>query len=80
MEFKRDCQNSTDTEWGVLNLITKAWEIIYIWMNFLPPTFTLKCKWSPSGRVRNFKAKGYKQLEGVDFFETVVTIFNWQTI
>ena len=54
------------------------------WMNVLPSTWAFKCKRYPDGTVRKFKgrfcARGDRQIEGVDFFETFAPVVNWTTV
>jgi hypothetical protein len=50
----------------------------------IPSTWAFKCKRYPDGRIKKFKArfcaKGDKQLEGIDFFETYAPVVQWTTI
>lgn len=54
------------------------------WMNVLPSTWAFKCKRYSDGLVRKLKARfcarGDRQIEGVDFFETYAPVVNWQTV
>jgi hypothetical protein len=54
------------------------------WMNIIPSTWAFRCKRFPDGLVRKLKsrfcARGDKQIEGVDFFETYAPVVNWQTV
>ena len=54
------------------------------WMNVLPGTWAFKCKRFPTGLVRKLKARfcarGDKQLEGVDYFDTFAPVTNWMTV
>ena len=54
------------------------------WMNVLPGTWAFKCKRFPNGLVRKLKARfcarGDKQLEGVDYFDTFAPVTNWMTV
>ncbi len=49
-----------------------------------PSTWAFKCKRYPEGRIKKFKARfcarGDKQLEGIDFFETYAPVVQWITI
>jgi hypothetical protein len=49
-----------------------------------PSTWAFKCKRYPDGRIKKFKArfcaKGNKQLEGIDFFETYAPVVQRTTI
>jgi hypothetical protein len=53
-------------------------------MNVLPSTWAFKCKRYPDGRVKKFKARfcarGDKQIEGVDYFETWSPVAQWTTV
>ncbi len=50
----------------------------------IPSTWAFKCKRYPDGRIKKFKARfcarGDKQLEGIDFFETYAPVVQWTTI
>jgi hypothetical protein len=64
----------------------EVWEEVEreAWMNVIPSTWAFKCKRFPDGLVRKLKsrfcARGDKQIEGVDFFETYAPVVNWQTV
>ncbi|NCF91157.1 MAG: hypothetical protein GWQ05_09390, partial [Verrucomicrobiaceae bacterium] len=53
-------------------------------MNVLPSTWAFKCKRFPDGLIKKFKARfcarGDRQIEGVDFFETYAPVVMWTTI
>ncbi len=53
-------------------------------MNVLPSTWAFKIKRYPDGSVKKFKARfcarGDKQLEGIDYFETWAPVVQWSTI
>ena len=53
-------------------------------MNVLPSTWAFKCKRFPDGMIKKFKARfcarGDRQIEGVDFFETFAPVVQWVTI
>ncbi len=53
-------------------------------MNVLPSTWAFKVKRYPDGSVKMFKARfcarGDRQLEGVDYFETWAPVVQWSTI
>jgi hypothetical protein len=63
-----------------------AWEVVdrKDWMNVLPSTWAFKCKRYPDGMVRKLKARfcarGDRQVEGVDYFDTFAPVVNWTTI
>ena len=52
--------------------------------NVLPSTWAFKVKRYPDGNVKKFKgrfcARGDKQIQGVDFFETYSPVVQWTTI
>ena len=54
------------------------------WMNVLPSTWAFKLKRYPSGEPRKFKARfcarGDRQIEGVDFFDTYAPVVGWTTV
>ena len=53
-------------------------------MNVLPSTWAFKLKRFPDGSVKKFKgrfcARGDKQIQGIDFFETYSPVVQWTTI
>ncbi len=53
-------------------------------MNVLPSTWAFKIKRYPDGRVKNFKARfcarGNRQKEGIDYFETWALVVQWSTV
>jgi hypothetical protein len=53
-------------------------------MNVLPSIWDLICKRFPDGLIRKLKARfcarGDNQMEGIDFFETLSPVCNWQTL
>jgi hypothetical protein len=53
-------------------------------MNVLPSTWAFKIKRYPDGLIKKFKARfcarGDKQIEGVDYFETYAPVVQWTTI
>ena len=54
------------------------------WMNILPSTWSFRQKYFPNGLPRKkkgrFCARGDKQIEGIDFFETYAPVVNWITV
>jgi hypothetical protein len=80
-EFRK----ALDVEWYMLKIVMKSWEIVErkSWMNVHPSTWALRCKRFPEGMISKLKARfcarGDKQLEGVDLFETFAPVCNWQT-
>ena len=63
-----------------------AWEVVEQTddMNVLPSTWAFKAKRFPDGLIKKFKARfcarGDKQIEGVDYFETYAPVVQWTTI
>jgi hypothetical protein len=63
-----------------------AWDVVdrEEWMKVLPTTWAFKCKRYPDGRIRKFKARfcarGDRQVEGVDFFDTFAPVVNWTSV
>ena len=63
-----------------------AWEVVdhETWMNVLPLTWAFKCKWFPLGLFHKLKARfcarGDRQIEGVDYFDTFSPVVNWTTV
>jgi hypothetical protein len=53
-------------------------------MNLLPSTWVFKCKRHPDGSIRKLKARfcarGDRQIEGVDFFDTFAPVVDWTTV
>jgi hypothetical protein len=53
-------------------------------MNVLPSTWAIKIKRYPDGRVKKFKARfcarGDRQKEGIDYFETWDPVVQWSTV
>jgi hypothetical protein len=65
----------------------KAWTVVPRTddiTNVLPSTWAFKVKRYPDGTVKKFKgrfcARGDKQIQGVDFFETYSPVVQWTTI
>jgi hypothetical protein len=84
--FAQDFRKSMEVEWDMLDTVMKAWEIVerQSWMKVLPSTWALRCKRFPDGMIRKLKARlcarGDKQMEGVDLFETFTPVCNWQIV
>ena len=63
-----------------------VWEVVSRkkWMNVLPSTWAFRVKRFPDGLVRKLKARfcarGDRQIQGVDFFETYAPVVNWNTV
>jgi hypothetical protein len=53
-------------------------------MNILPSTWAFKIKWYPDRHVKKFKAcfcaRGDRQKEGIDYFETWAPVVQWSTV
>jgi hypothetical protein len=62
-----------------------SWEVVTkkFWMHVLPATWAFECKCFPDG-IRKLKARfcarGDRQIEGLDFFETFAPVVAWETI
>ena len=63
-----------------------GWDVVerQPWMNILPSTWAFRCKRYSDGSVRKLKARfcarGDKQVEGVDYFDTFAPVINWTTV
>ena len=63
-----------------------AWDVVERkpWMNILPSTWAFRCKRYPDGSVQKLKARfcarGDKQVEGIDYFDTFAPVINWTTV
>jgi hypothetical protein len=71
----------------IATLVEKdAWEVVdrESWMNVLLTTWAFKCKRFPDGTVRKLKARfcarGDRQIEGIDYFDTYAPVINWTTV
>ena len=64
----------------------EAWDVVEQepGMNILPSTWAFKCKRFPDGLIKKFKARfcarGDRQKEGIDYFETYAPVVQWTTI
>lgn len=64
----------------------EAWDVVEREdrMNVLPSTWAFKCKCFPDGLIKKSKARfcarGDKQIEGVDFFDTYAPVVQWISI
>ena len=82
---KQGYWKACEVEIGTLNE-KNAWQVVdrEDWMNVLPSTWAFKCKRYPDGSIRKLKARfcarGDRQIEGMDFFETFAPVVNWQTV
>ena len=83
--FKDDYWKAAELEYETL-VGVNAWETVEreSWMNVLPSTWAFKCKRYPDGTIRKFKARfcarGDRQIEGIDYFDTYAPVVNWTTI
>jgi hypothetical protein len=63
-----------------------AWDVLdrEDWMKVLPTTWAFKCKRYPDGQIRKFKARfcarGDRQVEDIDFFDTFAPVVNWTSV
>jgi hypothetical protein len=63
-----------------------SWEVVTknAWMHALTSTWAFKCKRFPDGIIRKLKARfcarGDRQIEGLDLFETFAPVVAWETI
>ncbi len=63
-----------------------AWDVVSRSdeMNVLPSAWAFKMKWLPDGKIKKFKARfcarGDKQIEGVDYFESYAPVAQWTTV
>jgi hypothetical protein len=73
-------------ELHTLSVDKDAWDVVdrADWMKVLPSTWAFKCKRYPDGRIRKFKARfcarGDRQVEGIDFFDTFAPVINWTSV
>jgi hypothetical protein len=87
MGSEEDREGWMDAALKEVQTLTKmdTWDIVdgEEWMNVLPSTWAFKCKRYPDGSIRKFKARfcarGDRQIEGVDFFDTFAPVINWTT-
>jgi hypothetical protein len=85
-EHQSDYYNAALIELKTLQDDLGCWELIRrtAKMNVMPSTWAFKCKRYPDGRIKKFKARfcarGDRQQEGVDFFETWSPVVQWQTV
>ena len=77
---------STSTSIPKLQQDLDCWELVPRTekMNVLPSTWAFKCKRFPDGRIKKFKARfcarGDRQKEGIDYFETWSPVVQWTTV
>ena len=81
-----DYYKAAELELKTLQQDLGCWEIVRRTnnMHILPSTWAFKCKRYPDGRIKKFKARfcarGDRQLEGVDYFETWSPVVQWRTV
>jgi hypothetical protein len=84
-EFAEEFWEAMKTEIATLEGM-ESWEVVDRTndMNVLPSTWAFKIKRYPDGLIKKFKARfcarGDKQIEGVDYFETYAPVVQWTTI
>ena len=53
------------------------------WMNVVSSVWAFRCKRFPDGSIRKLKARicarGFEQIEGIDYFETFAHVVQWMT-
>eukprot|EP00956_Cyclotella_meneghiniana_P016664 scaffold26464_cov80-Cyclotella_meneghiniana.AAC.2 len=84
--YAKEYTDAAATELHTLQNDLDCWELVERedWMNVLPSTWAFKCKRYPDGRVKKFKARfcarGDRQKEGVDYFDTWSPVVSWTTV
>ena len=84
--FQTEYWAAMETELATLVDEMKSWELVRRTpeMNVLPSTWAFRCKRRPDGTAKKFKARfcarGDRQKEGIDFFETYSPVAQWTTI
>jgi hypothetical protein len=84
--FQAEFWEAMRVEFNTLMNEFKCWDLVprLPHMSILPSTWAFKIKWFPDGTVKKFKARfcarGDRQKEGTDFFETWVPLVQWSTI
>jgi hypothetical protein len=84
--FQGEFYEAMRTELSTIVNDFKCWDLVprLPGMNVLPSTWAFKIKRYPDGSVKKFKARfcarGDKQLEGIDYFETWAPVVQWSTI
>lgn len=85
-ENAADYYNAAIEELITLQKKLHCWKLVRYesTMNVLPSTWAFKCKRYPDGRIKKFKARfcarGDRQKEGIDYFETWSPVVQWQTV
>jgi transposase InsO family protein len=84
--YKHEYAEAARVELHTLQNDLDCWELVPRTddMNVLPSTWAFKCKRFPDGRVKKFKARfcarGDRQKEGIDYFETWSPVVQWTTV
>ena len=84
--FQGEFHEAMRTELTTLTTEFNCWELVprLPGLNVIPSTWAFKIKRYPDGSVKKFKARfcarGDRQLEGVDYFETWAPVVQWSTI
>jgi hypothetical protein len=83
--FQAQFWNAMRTEFDTLTQDFVCWEYgPNPGKDVLPSTWAFKIKRYPDGRVKKFKARicagGYKQQEGINYFETWAPVVQWSTV
>lgn len=84
--FQGEYYDAMRTELETIADDFKCWDLVprLPGMNVLPSTWAFKVKRYPDGSVKKFKARfcarGDRQLEGIDYFETWAPVVQWSTI
>jgi hypothetical protein len=84
--FQGEFYDAMQVELATLSTDFKCWDLVPRLpdMNVLPSTWAFKIKRYQDGSLKKFKARfcarGDRQLEGVDYFETWAPVVQWATI
>jgi hypothetical protein len=84
--FQAEYYDAMRTELSTIKDDFNCWDLVprLPGMHVLPSTWAFKIKRYPDGSVKKFKARfcarGDKQLEGIDYFETWAPVVQWSTI
>jgi hypothetical protein len=84
--YKHEYTEAARDELHTLQNDLDCWELVPCldYMNVLPSTWAFKCKRFPDGRIKKSKARfcarGDRQKEGVDYFETWSPVVQWTTV
>ena len=84
--FQAEYWEAMQSELHTISTEFKCWTLVprLPHMHVLPSTWAFKVKRYPDGSVKKFKARfcarGDRQLEGIDYFETWAPVVQWSTI